>query len=112
MKNPKFTIFKDKSGQFRFNLKAKNGQVILQSEAYKAKSGCKNGIDSVKSNSSVDGAYDRRKAKDGQDYFVRAARNNEIIGRSEMYRSKSSMENGIASVKKNAPLAGIEELTD
>lgn len=48
--NPKFEIFKDEEGLFRFNLKAKNGQVIVSSEGYKAKASCKNGIESVKKN--------------------------------------------------------------
>ncbi len=48
--NPKFEIFKDNTGLFRFNLKAKNGQVIVSSEGYKAKASCKNGIESVKKN--------------------------------------------------------------
>jgi len=46
--NPKFEIFKDDAGLFRFQLKAKNGQVIISSEGYKAKASCKNGIESVK----------------------------------------------------------------
>ncbi len=49
--NPKFEIFKDSSGEFRFNLKAKNGQVIISSKGYKAKASCKNGIESVRRNS-------------------------------------------------------------
>ena len=50
VKNPKFEIYADKSGEFRFRLKAKNGEIILASEGYKTKSGCKNGINSVKKN--------------------------------------------------------------
>ena len=49
--NPKFEIFKDEGGEFRFNLKAKNGQTIISSEGYKAKASCKNGIESVRKNS-------------------------------------------------------------
>ena len=49
-KNPKFEIYNDKKGEFRFRLKAKNGQVIAASEGYAAKSGCKNGIESVRKN--------------------------------------------------------------
>ena len=49
--NPKFEIYKDKSGEFRFALKAKNGQVIISSEGSKAKASCKNGIESVRKNS-------------------------------------------------------------
>ena len=48
--NPKFEIYKDKGGEFRFRLKAKNGQIIATSEGYKAKASCKNGIESVRKN--------------------------------------------------------------
>lgn len=54
-KHPKFEIYKDKAGEFRFRLKATNGQVIAVSEGYKAMAGCENGIESVKKNS-VDAA--------------------------------------------------------
>lgn len=49
-KNPKFEVYKDKAGEFRFRLKATNGQIIATGEGYKAKSGCLNGIESVKKN--------------------------------------------------------------
>lgn len=49
-KNPKFEIYKDKAGEFRFRLKATNGQIIATGEGYKALSGCMNGIESVKKN--------------------------------------------------------------
>ena len=49
--NPKFEIYKDDGGRFRFDLKAKNGQTVIFSEAYKAKASCKNGIESVRRNS-------------------------------------------------------------
>lgn len=49
-KNPKFEVYKDKAGEFRFRLKATNGQVIATGEGYKALSGCMNGIESVKKN--------------------------------------------------------------
>lgn len=49
-KNPKFEVYKDKSGEFRFRLKATNGQVIAVGEGYKAMDSCKNGIESVKKN--------------------------------------------------------------
>ena len=52
-KHPKFEIYNDKAGEFRFRLKATNGQIIAVSEGYKALSGCLNGIESVKK-SSVD----------------------------------------------------------
>ena len=46
----KFDVYKDSNGQFRFRLKAANGEIIATSEAYTAKSGCMNGIESVKNN--------------------------------------------------------------
>ena len=49
-KNPKFEVYADKAGEFRFRLKAGNGQIIATSEGYKSKSGCMNGIESVKKN--------------------------------------------------------------
>lgn len=49
-KHPKFEIYKDKAGEFRFRLKATNGQIIAVGEGYKAMAGCKNGIESVKKN--------------------------------------------------------------
>ena len=49
-KCPKFEIFLDKAGEYRFNLKARNGEIILASEGYKAKKSCENGIESVKKN--------------------------------------------------------------
>lgn len=49
-KNPKFEIYKDKAGEFRFRLKAKNGQIIAVGEGYKAKSSCKDGIESIRKN--------------------------------------------------------------
>ena len=49
-KHPKFEIYKDKSEQFRFRLKAKNGEIIAMSEAYTTKANCKNGVKSVMKN--------------------------------------------------------------
>jgi len=54
-KHPKFEVYTDKAGEFRFRLKATNGQIIAVSEGYKALAGCMNGIESVKKNA-VDAA--------------------------------------------------------
>ena len=50
LKHPKFEIYTDKAGEYRFRLKAKNGQIIATSEGYKKKTSCLNGIESVKKN--------------------------------------------------------------
>lgn len=49
-KNPKFEVYADKKGEFRFRLKAKNGQIIATGEGYTTIKACKNGIDSIKKN--------------------------------------------------------------
>lgn len=48
--HPKFEVYADKAGEFRFRLKARNGEIIAVSEGYKAKTSCMNGIESVKKN--------------------------------------------------------------
>ena len=50
VKHPKFEMYTDKSGEFRFRLKARNGEIIATSEGYKTKASCENGIESVKKN--------------------------------------------------------------
>jgi uncharacterized protein YegP (UPF0339 family) len=50
MSEPQFEVYKDAAGKFRFRLKAPNGEIIATSEAYESKAGCKNGIESVKTN--------------------------------------------------------------
>ena len=50
LKHPKFEMYRDKAGEFRFRLKAKNGEIIAVGESYKAKASCLNGIESIKKN--------------------------------------------------------------
>ena len=53
-KCPKYEVYKDKAGEFRFRLKASNGQIIAIGEGYSAKAGCLNGIDSIGRNATAD----------------------------------------------------------
>ena len=107
----KFVISKRKNDEFQFNLKAGNGQVILTSEGYTTRAACDNGIASVKTNASEDSRYERKVANNGKHYFNLKAKNGQIIGSSQMYESESGMENGIDSVKNNAPEADIVDET-
>jgi len=107
----KFEIYKDKGGEFRFRLKSGNGQNILASEGYKAKSGCTNGIESVKKNASNDKLYDCKETKSGKHVFNLKAGNNQVIGTSQSYESAASRDNGVESVKKNAPDASVVDLS-
>lgn len=62
-KHPKFEIYTDKAGEFRFRLKATNGQVIAVSEGYKSMASCMNGIESVKKNAADSKVVDEREAE-------------------------------------------------
>ena len=108
----KFEINLAKNGQPYFNLKAGNGEVILSSEQYATKAAAQGGIDSVKANVADDTKFERKAAKDGSPFFVLKAANGQTIGKSEMYSAATAMENGIASVKKNAPAATVVDLTE
>ena len=107
----KFVITLRKNGEFQFNLKASNGQIILTSEGYSTKSACLNGIESVKKNCKVDARFDKKVASNGKPYFNLKAANGQIIGSSQMYVNEKNMLNGVASVAKNAPEAPVVDLT-
>ena len=106
-----FEIFKDKAGEYRFRLKASNGEIILASEGYKAKSSCKNGIASVMKNSASASRFEKAETKNGKARFNLRAGNNQIIGTSESYNSTAARDNGIKSVMKHAPEAAIKDTT-
>lgn len=105
----KFELKTAKNGKVHFNLKATNGQIILTSEKYETRKSAEKGVESVRKNSQNDKRFERKTAKDGSPYFVLKAANGEVIGKSEMYKAVRSMENGIASVAKNAPDAAVTD---
>ena len=120
----KFVIKQSKNEEYTFFLKATNGQVILTAgETFKTLATCKNSIESVKKNAlshvedqTVEGfetlthpKYELYMDKAGEYRFRLKARNGEIIATSEGYKAKASCENGIESVRKNAPEAEVVE---
>ena len=107
----KFVITKRKDGEFQFNLKAGNGQIILASEGYSTKANCENGIESVRKNSQEDARFEKKTSSNDKYYFSLKASNGQIIGSSEMYESAAGRDNGIESVKSNAPEATVEDLS-
>lgn len=107
----KFEIYTDKAGEFRFRLKASNGQNILASEGYKSKSSCKNGVDSVKKNAVDDARYERKETKAGKYAFNLKSGNHQVIGTSQSYTTADSRDNGIASIKSSAPDATVEDIS-
>ncbi|MEZ5938474.1 MAG: YegP family protein [Hyphomonadaceae bacterium] len=106
-----FEIFKDKKGEFRFRLKASNGEIILASEGYKAKTGVKNGVASVMKNGGLEERFEKKPGAGGKFRFLLKAGNRQIIGTSEAYETERACQNGINSVMKNAPNAKIVDTT-
>ncbi|HAO68772.1 MAG TPA: hypothetical protein DEP43_06430 [Ruminococcaceae bacterium] len=119
----KFTIKTTATG-FTFRLKAKNGEVIANSEVYSSEASCRNGIQSVINNAPVAAVEDQTIEgfkvqkhpkfeiyldKKGESRFRLKAKNGEIIAVSESYKAKSSCLNGIESVRKNVVDAVIEK---
>jgi len=103
--NPKYsinyTVLTGSDGSHRFNLKARNREIILVSQGYKTKQGRNNGIESVMANSQIESRFMKKTSKRGELYFILKARNGKVIGTSEMYYSKASRDIGIASVMKH-----------
>jgi uncharacterized protein YegP (UPF0339 family) len=71
-----------------FNLKAANGEVILTSETYHQKRSAEEGIASVRANAGDDSRFERKVAKDGSPYSVLKAANGEVVGKSEIHRTR------------------------
>ncbi|MBC9908990.1 YegP family protein [Chitinophaga varians] len=107
----KFVITKSANGEFRFKLNAGNGETILVSEGYTARAGCENGIESVRTNSQHDERFEKKNSSNEKHYFNLKATNGQVIGTSQMYASEAGRDNGIASVKNNAPTATIDDQT-
>ncbi|MFT8718755.1 YegP family protein [Acetobacter sp.] len=107
----RFELYKDKAGEFRFRLKAGNGEIILVSEGYKQKASATNGIESIRKNAPDDAHYERKTSTSGKPMFNLKATNGQVIGTSELYSSVAARENGIESVKHNAPEASVSDLT-
>lgn len=105
-----YEVSQASDGQYRFVLKAGNGEVILTSELYKTKASAQNGIESVQKNSPEDNRCERLEAKNGKPYFNLKAANYQVIGTSQLYSSEQSREKGIESVKNNGSSTTIKDL--
>ena len=107
----KFQIKQAKNGKYFFNLLAANGEVILTSQMYTAKSTAKKGIASVQTNAADADQFEEMTNKGGKHYFVLRAGNRQIIANGQAYSSKASMKKGIQSAAKNASGAKVEDAT-
>ena len=107
----KFEVYKDKAGEFRFRLKAANGQNILASEGYKSKASCMNGVDSVKKNSQDADRFVKKTTPSGKYRFSLTSSNGQVVGTSQNYDSQSGCSGGIKSVANCAPGATTDDQT-
>ena len=105
-----FEVYRDKADEYRFRLKASNGQNVLSSEGYSAKAGCMNGIESVKENCKVSERFETYEDKAGKYRFRLKAANGQVIGVGEAYESEASRDAGIESVKRWASESEIKEV--
>lgn len=107
----KYIIKKGGDGQFYFNFTATNGRIIVASEGYASKQGCKDGIASVKGVCTYDSRYDRKDAPYNYRFNLHAW-NGEIVARSsEGYTYRADRENAIDIMKKEGPDAPIVDLS-
>jgi uncharacterized protein len=107
----KFQVKLAKNSKFHFNLVATNGQIVLSSEMYDSRPKALNGIESVKKNAAREGGIELLVGTTGKPYFVVKSPNGQVVGKSQMYASTSTRSRGMASVKKNAPAAAVEDTT-
>ncbi len=98
---PYFEVWENDGGDYYFNLRAANHEIILQSQAYSSRSAALNGFLSVLDNGERYDRYDVRPANDGSFYFVLKSRNGRVIGRSETYVTRSNAVRGTETVVRN-----------
>lgn len=107
-----YELNKTDKGQFFFNLKAGNAQVILTSQMYKTVASAKNGIASAQKNSGDESLYELKEAKNGKSHFNLKAKNSQIIGSSQMYANQTSAQKGIQSVQTNGASETVKNLIE
>ena len=121
----KFIIRQNVEGKIDYILRAEDGRIILQSKAYSSDNACRKGIASVTKNSrtshledhAVEGIvkevkhpkYELYQAQDGGSYFQLKASNGQIVGISEVYKSKEECLEGIAELRKQGPAAVVDD---
>lgn len=104
----KFEIYKDKAGEFRFRLKAANGQNILSSKSYKTRRGVVNGVESVRKNAPKPDRFEKIETASGKFAFQLKAANGRVIGSSHSYNSDYGAAKGIEAVERTATSSRIE----
>ncbi len=95
----RFQVFHGLDGKYYFHLRAANGEIVLQSQAYTKRASALAGTASVRANGVDATRYQVKDAVNGQAYFVLTAANGQVIGVSETYASRSNAERGATAVE-------------
>ena len=103
----RFIVFENENGAYFFQLRAKNGAVVLRSESYKTEAAALNGTFSVAQNGLETGNFDTLQAASGGFYFNLVATNGQIIGTSEVYSTKSNATRGRNAIVKLLPIVEL-----
>lgn len=107
----KFEIYKsEKNDDYYFRLKASNGEIVLNSQGYKDKAGAKNGVESVMTHAGDQNNFESLESANEKFYFNLKAKNGQIIGSSQMYKSVDGRDNGISAIDRAADGANVDEI--
>ena len=105
----KFELYKDNAGEFRFRLKAGNGETVGTSEGYKQKASAENGIESVKTNAPNESRFEVKEGKNGKWYFNLKAANGQVILSNQGYASEAGAREGTGAVARAADGAKVDD---
>ncbi|MDP3504980.1 MAG: YegP family protein [Myxococcales bacterium] len=94
----RFEVFKGLDAKSYFHLRAKNGEIVLQSQGYSSSAKARAGVASVQNHGVTAARYTVLDAVDGRFYFVLKATNGQVIGRSQLYATKSNAQRGVETV--------------
>ena len=107
-----FELRRSDSGRFSFNLISADGEIILSSGLYESRAAAAEGIAMVIASAHDQTHCERRMASNRHWYYVLKAATGEYLGKSAMYSSAASLENGIRSVIGSAAEATLKDLTE
>ncbi len=103
----KFEVYEDRGGKFRFRLKAGNGEVVAQGEAYEAKASAHKGCEAVQRAAAGAGKFEVYEDKAHKFRFRLKAGNGEIVATGEAYESEPAAHKGTEAVQRAADGAAI-----
>lgn len=106
-----FHLRKTADGQFRFTLEAGNGQLLLVSEAYPARSAALGGIEAVRRSVAGEAAFEPLTGEDGHPCFILRGADGRLLGHSQGFASAAGCRLGIDSVRRHAPAAELADET-